>query len=484
MAGSIWETRMKLDEVKGGIKVFTEEESREGDEDEGGVRVYNLRLRRNQSEGGGGDRRKRKNWSPPEVGNVGAGEKSPSSNRLRKTQSLLPNSPKIEEEKAVEGGLSNAAQGKEIEIEMEERRRSFDDKEMVVAGKKNDQICDKSVSSNADEKMPDAAERKQAVDLGVERSSPEAAASLDVIPAPASPLPLAIEAPPERSPPKVIEMRPPVMDEGFYETMTEAEHRMQSIGVLVSAISYLGLIYLAAIFFFNSILRRGTADSEEKDRSCMLGEEDAIRVVRLLLPYVNELLINLKALFSGDPATTMKLALMLFFLARCGGTITCWTMAKMAFFGVFTIPKICSSYSVQLARFGKFWLERVKDAWESCQHKKAVATGVFTLTWNLSSAVARMWAVFMLMVAVRLYQQRAAAAAAEEDEEEEAAAMAAPPRRVETGHPLITKSLSRNDLHSSFPVGRRWRAPRVDFRPTVFLCNSLSLSLSLPLSLI
>lgn len=261
---------MRLDEVKGGIKVFTEEESREGDEDEGGVRVYNLRLRRDQSEGGGsgGDRRKRKNWGPPEGGNVGAGEKSASSARLRKTQSLLPNSPKIDGEKGVEGSLSNAAEGEEIEIDMEERRRSFDDKEMVVAGKKSDQICDKSVSSIAGEKMSDAAERKQAVDLDVERSSPEAAACLDVIPAPASPLPMAIKPPPERTPPKVIEMRAPgkaqfstslrlargisipdsdyhrilrlvslaliVMDEGFDETMTEAEHRMQSIGVFSS----------------------------------------------------------------------------------------------------------------------------------------------------------------------------------------------------------------------------------------------------------
>lgn len=38
----------------------------------------------------------------------------------------------------------------------------------------------------------------------------------------------------------------------------------------------------------------------------MLGEEEAVRLVRLLLPYVNELLVNLKALFSGDPVTTMK----------------------------------------------------------------------------------------------------------------------------------------------------------------------------------
>lgn len=38
----------------------------------------------------------------------------------------------------------------------------------------------------------------------------------------------------------------------------------------------------------------------------MIGEEEAIWVMKLLLPYVNEFLLKLRALFSGDPATTMK----------------------------------------------------------------------------------------------------------------------------------------------------------------------------------
>ena len=41
---------------------------------------------------------------------------------------------------------------------------------------------------------------------------------------------------------------------------------------------------------------------------------------------------------------------------------------------------------------GKFWLERFRDAWESCSHKKAVVAAVFTLVWNVSSTVARVWA--------------------------------------------------------------------------------------------
>lgn len=38
----------------------------------------------------------------------------------------------------------------------------------------------------------------------------------------------------------------------------------------------------------------------------VIGEEEAIWIVKFLLPYINEILLNIKALFSGDPATTMK----------------------------------------------------------------------------------------------------------------------------------------------------------------------------------
>lgn len=41
---------------------------------------------------------------------------------------------------------------------------------------------------------------------------------------------------------------------------------------------------------------------------------------------------------------------------------------------------------------GTLWIRRVKNSWESCTHKKAIAFGIFTLAWNLSSAIARIWA--------------------------------------------------------------------------------------------
>lgn len=42
------------------------------------------------------------------------------------------------------------------------------------------------------------------------------------------------------------------------------------------------------------------------ERCYLVGEEEAIWLLRLVLPYINEVLLNLRSLFSGEPATTMK----------------------------------------------------------------------------------------------------------------------------------------------------------------------------------
>ncbi|KVI11707.1 Reticulon [Cynara cardunculus var. scolymus] len=208
----------------------------------------------------------------------------------------------------------------------------------------------------------------------------------------------------------------------------------------ISVISYLGLIYLAAIFIFRSFIYRGVveADNITDDEECVLGEEEAIWALKLFLPYINEFLLKIKALFSGDPATTMKVIFsFLFFIFftdfdanfificnicenvrnfRChltvGSSAICfgkmWQLhnhLEIGENGFFWVPKICSSYSSQLTAYGTFWVRRFKDAWESCSQKKAVAIGVFTLVWNLSSIIARTWAVFMLLVAFKYYQQ-------------------------------------------------------------------------------
>ncbi|XP_042004405.1 reticulon-like protein B21 isoform X1 [Salvia splendens] len=173
----------------------------------------------------------------------------------------------------------------------------------------------------------------------------------------------------------------------------------------ISVLSYLGLVYLASNFLFRSLISRGSVENECTNQDCVIGEEEAIWVTKMLLPFINEFLLKLRALFSGDPSTTMKLAVLLFILARCGSSITIWTTAKLGFIGVFTLPKICSPYSSQITAYGRIWMKRFGEAWRSCSHKKAVGFGILALGWNLSSVVYRIWAVFMLFVAFKHYQQ-------------------------------------------------------------------------------
>ncbi|KAK9149803.1 hypothetical protein Scep_008560 [Stephania cephalantha] len=173
---------------------------------------------------------------------------------------------------------------------------------------------------------------------------------------------------------------------------TRTQNKLQNIVDLVmwkdvskSALVFgFGTFVLLSSSFTKDLNIRGRVDVEElNDQTFLIGEEEAIWVLHLVLPYLNEFLLKLKRLFSGDPATTMKLAVMLFVLARCGGSIAIWNVAKL----------------------GKFWIRRFRDAWDSCSRKKAVAATVFTLLWNLSSVSARIWAAFMLVVAFRYYQQ-------------------------------------------------------------------------------
>ncbi|KAG4179683.1 hypothetical protein ERO13_A10G119100v2 [Gossypium hirsutum] len=65
----------------------------------------------------------------------------------------------------------------------------------------------------------------------------------------------------------------------------------------------------------------------------------------------------------------MKMAVLLFVLARCGSFITIWKMAKLGFFGIFIVPKLCTSYSHQLSAYGLLW---------SC--KEIVDEDLWTLT--------------------------------------------------------------------------------------------------------
>lgn len=174
---------------------------------------------------------------------------------------------------------------------------------------------------------------------------------------------------------------------------------------LVTILSYSALFYLAIVFFYKSFIRRGVVDLDTSSINYELSEADALRVIRVILPAVNALFANIRELFSGDPSTTLKLASVLWFLAQCGNMMTIWTLTRLAFFVIFTIPKFYSSYSAQLHGYGQSLLLRCLEIWNACSHKKAVLFSSAALAWNLSSAAARISGAFILIVALRIYQQ-------------------------------------------------------------------------------
>ncbi|XP_039815702.1 reticulon-like protein B21 isoform X4 [Panicum virgatum] len=573
-SGSVWEARMRMDEVKGGVKVFS---AGGGDEpaDEEGMRVYR-RLRRNQSDGNAGAgngaaaaAKKRRNWKASEpVTAIGDLRKSHSdamaavSTTTTTTTAVVARRAvarvttpekkiapvaaaggevkevvvvdvhKAQAEEEPEEELDDDAYGlDDEELEAEEEEKEMLDQDHMAVDKDETALHQVDDDGNKDLEPPTKAGIKSTLSVEDERAAnPEPVKPPPVFlrtsrnagekkttsiivhrmtnfePAKTSPEKKALLATGGRIPKHDPVSNPPIEEyeeiQGRPSQPSRSHERMQNIVNLVmwrdvsksalvfglgtfllisssyvkdlnfntiTAASYAGLIYLGLRFLRKSILNRGeTVDCEDErdsERCYLVGEEEAIWLLRLVLPYINEVLLNLRSLFSGEPATTMKLALLLFAMARCGNFVTLWTLAKLVFFGVFIIPKVCSSYSTQLARYGKFWLDRFRDAWESCSHKKAVVAAVFTLVWNVSSTVARVWAVFMLVVAMKLYQHRmvefgwsstveeggAAADEAEADDEVHSEEQAA--------KPSLSRAQGEAQVFGTAAVPRHRRAP-------------------------
>ncbi|KAE8714011.1 hypothetical protein F3Y22_tig00110201pilonHSYRG00037 [Hibiscus syriacus] len=349
----------------------------------------------------------------------------------------------VDDDDGVEDDEESSAEEEEEEIEVVgNEKKSFDDiKEMNVQEKKPDKVADEA------KKLPETKPEKAVNEVKkISQFHKRTAPFSSVVNKQSTPV--VKRATPLYTTPTKVAKSTPSSDDYHYQSFPQTQNKLQNLVDLVmwrdvskstlvfgmgtfiiisssytqdlhisciSAISYMCLVYLAVIFFYRSVICRGIVDTDES--SYVVGEEEVYGVLKLVLPYLNEFLIKLRALFSGDPATTMKLAVLLFVLARCGSSITIWKMTKLGFFGVFTAPKVCSSYSQQLTAYGKFWIRRFRDAWESCTHKKAVAMAIFTLVWNLCSVVARIWAAFMLFVALRYYQQKIVADDWVEDED-------------------------------------------------------------------
>lgn len=432
VAGSVWETRIKSDQVKGGFKVFNA--NHDDDDDESG---------NNQKLNGVGVSGKRKTWKTHDESFQGFFEKS---------QNFQIAKPKTEEQSAVVDGIKKTTP---VQVKKGRSQAIFREINKSVDGIERNPVHMKKTRSQLSKRSADVIEAGERIELGTnkvwvlgdqksgngvsieenEKIGSEVLADDDdddeefYEPEEEEPNRVANEFKklPEEKPRKVVnevkktsqfhnktlqfsstvnnQQPPPVVkratsvytttkptkspysfNDYHYQNFPQVHNKLQNLADIVmwrnisksalifgmgtfiiilssytqdlnisciSVICYLGLVYLAAIFLYRSIICRGVVDIDES--SYVVGEEEAVWLLKLVLPSLNEFLLKVRALFTGDPGTTMKLAVLLFVLARCGSYITIWKMAKLGFIGVFTVPKVYSSYSYQLTTYGKIY---------------------------------------------------------------------------------------------------------------------------------
>ncbi|GKU93058.1 hypothetical protein SLEP1_g6691 [Rubroshorea leprosula] len=167
---------------------------------------------------------------------------------------------------------------------------------------------------------------------------------------------------------------------------------------MFSAFSQLGLLFLSASFFSNSICQR---ENVEKRRDLSLREEDFLKLARLILPAMNLAISKTQELFSGEPSMTLKVAPLLLLGAEYGHLFTLRRLCALGFFISFTVPKPYSSYSTQINQKAEYMKQWVGEAWGACSHKKLVAASAVTAFWNLSSVKIRIFSAFISLVIVR-----------------------------------------------------------------------------------
>ncbi|KAL2466525.1 Reticulon-like protein B17 [Abeliophyllum distichum] len=185
---------------------------------------------------------------------------------------------------------------------------------------------------------------------------------------------------------------------------------------IFSFISQLGLLFLGASFFSNSMRQR---DANEIKLEFKLKDDDILKVGRLILPAANLAISKTRELFSGEPAMTLKVVPFFLIGAEYGHLITLWRLCALGFFISFTGPKLYSSYSVQLCRKVEYLKSWVLEAWGACSHKKIVAASAVTAFWNLTSIRTRIFAAFLCLVIVRYCRQHSEGEKVEEEIAEE-----------------------------------------------------------------
>ncbi|MCL7041992.1 hypothetical protein MKW94_009819 [Papaver nudicaule] len=417
VAGSVWESRMKMDQVKGGIKVFN------GDGDQNSEQVADNSSSNERNPSGIVKEQRRKTWnSEPVVDPIlirktiirsddSSDEFLDSTNddgfeeNLRSDEKIpIPTrKSKMHSHKIAGDEINSKGDKDQLVVVKEEIKVSSNKKIKSIKPKKNLVLKEKINDQNPKTSIPltsDAHKRETTV-LNHPTLSP-------------------------------------VKAEEQLQGLAETHNKYQSIADIVMwrdikvssfvfgignlillspvitkdinfsfipAIWYVGLICIAATFLYKAILNREPINLDEANIIHTVGEEQAVCLVKVVLPWINKFILEIRHLLSGDPATTMKFAVSLFLLARLGSFITVWRVTVLGFVGAFSLPKFYSVYSRQLIEEGILWLSQCRNVWNSYTCTKVIVAAVFTLVWSSSSTVARVWEVFMLIVSVRYFQE-------------------------------------------------------------------------------
>jgi hypothetical protein len=106
------------------------------------------------------------------------------------------------------------------------------------------------------------------------------------------------------------------------------------------------LFYLAAVFIYRMFIPGSAAQLSEDNvgTGCCTTEADIARWIRIFLPAINLVLTKTRQVFSGDPATTLKVAAVLWLLARAGSRMSLWSFVRLCVFEIF--PPFYISLSV------------------------------------------------------------------------------------------------------------------------------------------
>lgn len=192
---------------------------------------------------------------------------------------------------------------------------------------------------------------------------------------------------------------------GSFSILSASFMKEMQLGI-VSISANLALCYLAIVFFYRTFLSGSSAQSRSGQlKSSGVTEADFLGLIRFVLPTINLTLTKSGEVFSGDPAITLRVALVLWMVAKMGAGVSVWSFLRFGFFALFTIPKCQSCYSTQLYAFVQSLLLRGWMTWDSFTHKKAILIGGFIFAWNISSYSSRLWGGFILVVWFKLYQQ-------------------------------------------------------------------------------